>query len=316
MEESALSITPTVGIPVTAPEERGAEAGEKARWEDVEALRGLFGRTQVQQLLSYLGDSDPLVRWRAGLVLGEAGTYLRQRARLGVPSWDRRLPELTYSSVLVALRDGLKDPSPIRRAACADALALWEHEAAVAFLIGALQDVEPTVRVSVVAALGMVRDRSATKALVRALDDLSMWVRRASCDALGAIGDSQAAPAIARVAETDQPLVRAAAVNALAHLPSTVSRGALERCLDDQDLIVRWSAVRALGRIGSLRVVPRLRHLRDEGDQILGRSLQQLVGEAIRDIEHRERGLWSLLLNWAHRLWGRVALVTRPSSRA
>lgn len=162
------------------------------RCRQVSSLAGQISRSAVQELLDCLGDDDPLVSWQAGVALAETAACLRRRARVGMPVWDRGARELTFSRLFALLCRGLEDTDPQRRAATADALALWGYEPAVTSLVRAMKDGQPLVRTSAAMALGHIGDKSAVGALLSALFDPSMWVRRAAADALGAIGDPRA----------------------------------------------------------------------------------------------------------------------------
>ncbi len=264
------------------------------RWHDAALLGGQISQTAIQKLIAYLGDEHCLVRWQAGVSLGEIGAQLRKRARLGWPTIGKQSPELTFSGLLVLLRQGLQDDDPLRRAATADALALWDHEAVVGFLIPAMQDPEPLVRVSVATALGKLRDKAAVDVLISALADPSLWVRRAAAEALGAIEDERAAAGLQRVWLDPSPLVRASAVCALGHMPNGRAREVLEKATEDQDGCVRWYAARALGRVGSMSSLPALRLL-DDSFRLFDRSIGEMAEESMRAITRRERGVWHWL---------------------
>lgn len=265
------------------------------RWRDAALLGGQVSQTAIKRLIAYLGDEHCLVRWQAGISLGEIGAQLRKRARLGWPTINKQSPELTFSGLLVLLRQGLQDADPLRRAATADALALWDHEAVVGFLMPAMQDPEPLVRVSVATALGKLRDKAAVDVLISALSDPSLWVRRAAAEALGAIEDERAAAGLQRVWLDPNPLVRASAVCALGHMPNGRAREVLEKATEDEDACVRWYAARALGRVGGMSSLPALRRLLEDSFRLFGRSVGEVAEESMHAITRRERGVWHWL---------------------
>jgi HEAT repeat protein len=275
----------------------------------ISALTGEISQPAVHELIRYLGDEDPLVRWQAGLALANTAMWLRRRAHLGASIWDRQATELTFSGLLMLLRQGLKDTSPERRAATADALALWDHEVVVAFLIEAMSDKEPDVRVSVANALGRIRDKAAVSVLLAALQDPCAWVRRAAADALGAITDPKTVPALQQAIGDEQPLVRASVACALGHFHTARARETLELCVRDADPAMRWYAARGLGRIGNPKSAALLRSLRTDGSVLFGRSLASVANAAIATIEKRERGFW----NWLRSLF--YAIRWRPQQK-
>jgi HEAT repeat protein len=280
-----------------------AEVDHTARWHETAALGGQVGRAAVQQLLASLGDQDPLVRWQAGMALERTAEALRQQARRGAPTWDRQAPELTFSGLLMLLRASLQDPDPQRRAATADALALWDHEMVITFLMQALTDAEPVVRTSVARALGQLGDKTALGALCAALSDPSLWVRRAAADALGAIGDVEAVPALVQALADTQSLVRASVVCALGHLPCRQTREILERYTHDEDPALRWYAARSLGQVGDLNTLTTLQRMQQDEALLLGQTVAATATAAIAAIRLREQGFW----HWLRRLLSRLA---------
>lgn len=264
-----------------------------ARLKEAATLAGQISRPAVQKLLDYLGDEHPLVRWQAGIALAETASRLRRRARLGMPTWDRHAPELSFSGLLLILYRGLHDPDPRRRAATADALALWGHEAAVSYLIEALTDSDPTVRLSAASGLGKLRDRAAIEPLTKALEDPSLWVRRAAVDALGAIADPKAVPALQKALSDPEHLVRAGAVCALGHMESAKARDLLRQIACDGDAALRWYAARSLGYVGDVGALPVLQRLQDDHTVFFGRSTAEVATEALVAIKRRCFGPWN-----------------------
>lgn len=266
-----------------------------ARWARVSSLAGQISASAVQELLDCLSDHDPLVSWQARVALATTAARLRRRARTGMPVWNGQNRELTFSGLFALLCEGLEDTDPQRRAATADALALWGYEPAVSSLVRATRDSQPLVRASAATALGHIGDKSAVASLLSALSDPSMWVRRAAADALGAIGDPRGVPGLEQILADPQSLVRASAVRALGHMHTARARKALERCAQDGDSTTRWYSARGLARIGNVGSVPILQGLKEDDATLFGQSTTDLATAAIEAIEKRERGLWKQL---------------------
>lgn len=265
------------------------------RWQEASSLAGQMSWSAVQRLLDYLGDDHPFVRWQAGLALAETAARLRSRARLGFPVWSRQAPELTFSSLLMRLSQSLHDPDPGRRAATADALALWGHEVVANLLVEALErDSDPQVRASIAMALGKIGDKTAVRALIVALSDTSIWVQRAAADALGAIAAPEAVSALEKAMQSGQPLLKSSIVCALGHMPTARAREILARCTEDEDSALRWYAARGLSVIGNTSSLPALQRLLDDPTTLFGQPLADMAAAAIETIERRERGL----VNW------------------
>jgi HEAT repeat protein len=262
---------------------------------EAEGLAGQLNRGAVQRLLEYLGDEHPFVGWRAGEALAETASRLRRRARLGAPIWDRKAPELTHSGLLLLLYQGLHDSDPTRRAATAEALGLWAHEAAVGYDIQALADADPSVRLSAAAALGKLRDKGAMDALMKALKDESLWVRRAAADALGAVGDPKAVSALQGALADPEPLVRAGAVCALGHLPTARARHLLQQAARNGDAVLRWCAARSLGQVGDMGALPALQRLQDDEGVFFGRPTADVATASIAAIRKRCLGPWNMI---------------------
>lgn len=266
-----------------------------ARLEEASSLAGQIDRLAVQRLLEYLGDEHPFVRWQAGVALADTALRLRRRARLGMPTWDRKAPELTFSGLLLLLHRGLQDSDPKRRAATADALALWGHEAAVNYLMQAISDSDPMVRLSAATALGKLRDKAAVGVLTRALEDPALWVRRTAADALGAIGDPKAVSALQQALNDPEHLVRASAVCALGHMQTSKARDLLQQVARNGDAALRWYAARGLGHIGDVGALPALQRLQDDDTVFFGRSTSEVAAEALVAIRKRCFGPWNML---------------------
>jgi len=293
--DKLLSVHHITAIPTMSLTERYNGHDPLLRLQEAASLAGQISQSAVHKLLEYLGDEHPFVRWQAGVSLAETARRLRRRARLGAPTWDCKAPELTFSGLLLLLHRGLQDPDPRRRAATADALALWGHEVAVGYLVQTLSDSDPTVRLSAATALGKLRDKAATDALIKALEDPSPWVRRAAADALGAIADPKATSALQKALGDREHLVRAGAVCALGHIQASKARETLQRVARNGDAALRWYAARGLGRIGDIGALPVLQRLQDDDTVFFGRSTAEVATEAILAIKKRCFGPWNAL---------------------
>ncbi len=266
------------------------------RWQEASSLAGQMNWSAVQRLIDYLGDDHPFVRWQAGLALAETAARLRSRARLGFPIWSRQAPELTFSSLLMRLNQSLHDADPGRRAATADALALWRHEVVANLLVEALErDSDPQVRASTAMALGKIGDKTAIRALIAALSDTSIWVQRAAADALGAIAAPEAVTALEQAMQNGQSLLKSSIVCALGHMPTARARAILAHCTEDEDPALRWYAARGLSAIGNTGSLPALQRLLEDQTTLFGQPLSEMAATAIETIERRERGLFNWL---------------------
>jgi len=296
VEENTLAGQASIDTVTAQSAAKSGARNRIARWERVSSLGGQIDSSAVQELLGSLGDEDPLISWAAGVALSRTGARLRRRARMGAPVWSRRTSELTFTGLFTLLSQGLEDADPRRRAATADALALWDHEPAVTSLLQAMRDSQPLVRASVTMALGHIGDKAAVDSLLSALFDPSFWVRRAAADALGAIGDLRAVSPLRQILTDSQPLVRASAVRALGHMRTARARKTLEHCTQDDDGAVRWYAARSLAHVGGVGSMPVLERLKENDDSVLfGQSTAEVAARAIDIIEKRERGLWQRL---------------------
>jgi HEAT repeat protein len=284
------------------------------------ALAERWDADAAHQLVEYLDDPDPFVRWQAGEALAQMVTGLHRRGHSLRARTAGQGTALTFTRLVEIVQESLQNASHRQRAAIADALGRWRQVAATPLLIATLRDPEMAVRVSAASALGQAGDDDAVGALVKALRDESLWVRRAAAEALGAIGSPLAVPALAEalqsfsdsaiesdIAATDDgcvsALVRASLVGALGHFHSPKARSLLISASEDPELAVRWQAVRGLGKIGDVSALPMLKALLQDDAQVAGRSIAELAAEAITAIEHRQQGWGNWLRKMFHQLW-------------
>jgi len=274
--------------------------------QEISTLAGETTPDSVGKLIAWMGHEDPIARSEAGLALARTSAQLRRRARLGLHAWNKQSTELTFTGLLLQMRQALQDPNPLRRAAVAESLAHWDHETVVTFLSQAMEDREPLVRVSAASALGQIKDVAAVSVLTTALADSSMWVRRAAAAALGAVGVAQAVPALEKALRDPHQLVCCSAVMALGHIHTAKAREALERAASSPDAAIRWYAVRGLGQIGTSGSYPALQQLLEDDSALFGQAIADIAAEALDAIERRERGAFSRLRRSFYALRRRV----------
>jgi len=277
------------GVPATDP---AHSANDLTRWDEPASLAGLVDRASVDQLLALLGDPDPAMRWQAGEALAQTASRLRKHALRASVSPIAASPDYGFTELLARMAAGLSSPDALLRTATADALGLWDHEAAVNLLESALQDADYQVRASVVRALGHIGDPGSLESLTAALADPSVWVRRSAADALGNLRANAAVGPLENALSDPQPLVRSAAASALGHIRSARARAVLERTTRSSDAELRWYAARSLGQIGDRASCAALSELcREEGVLLFGQSTRDVATEAIAATEARDRGL-------------------------
>jgi len=155
------------------------------------------------------------------------------------------------------------------------------------------KDLEDAVRT----ALARLRLPEAVQWLARSgLEDESMLVRAACSEALGKIGLPASYPALRKAAADTDPRVRTTAIEALGNLRDTESLELVARALHDEQFPVRATAVRALGLIGGKPAVEALvRAMQTEQGRLvldIGRTLERLTGESLRDNPPAWRDWW------------------------
>ncbi|MBC7237606.1 MAG: HEAT repeat domain-containing protein [Chloroflexi bacterium] len=282
-----------IGVDAFSPS--ALEERALARWQRISALAERLERAAVKELLDYLGDDHPFVRWEAGRALWHIAQRVMSRSRLGRALRRGGDRDISFTQVLDLLAQQLASPKAERRVAAADAFGLWSHDRATYLLTQALTDEQPMVRASAATSLGRIGDRIAVPALIQCLDDPSLWVRRAAAEALGAIADPQALAKLGHMALEEEDLVAIAAISALGHLPYPRSRQILVECTEHENPTRRWYAARSLGQMGDVSSLPALRRLLPQQETFFERSIGEVARSAIETIERRERGLWNML---------------------
>ncbi len=197
----------------------------EVRYHAVETLAFVRSPVAADQLVFFLFDRDPGMRWRAAVALGTCG--------------DRRAVKF--------LREFLKDPSPFVRMKAAAALGHLGVSSAVPDLAVALTDPEKRVRRHAALALGRTREEAALPALIKqGLKDPAPSVRAASAVAIGMIGRSAGLKHVAQLMQDKDRGVRLVAAEVLSRFLNPGATRALVTALADLDPGVRQVAVRAL----------------------------------------------------------------------
>ena len=277
----------------------GSDGDALSKCQQVAALADDLGTESIQQLIAYLGDEHPFVRWEAGIALGDVAARLQKDARWGRSAWAKGSSTVTLSELLTWMQESLQSDAPERRSATADALGLWHDEAGTSLLLQTLHDDDALVRVSTATALGKAKPDGSVQALVAALTDPSFWVRRAAADALGAIGDLQAVPALRQALSDPDVLVRTATIAALGHMNSGQAREALVEATHSDEPAMRWYAARGLTRVGTVSALPALRELSQDENVLFGSPIAEMADAAIDAIEMRQEGF----LNWLSKVF-------------
>jgi HEAT repeat protein len=264
-------------------------------------------------LLQALGDSSPLVRWRAAHLLHDAagnteGFELRDAITFAV--WQEQLVDELLAALLgdvttrwvavealgqLRLADSAPqllpkvrhyliamlgdEQAPVRLAA-AEALRGMADAETVAALLDSLQDADPLLRRSVATALGQVGAKEAVVPLIARLRDSNASVRLSAADALGSIADQRALAPLIVVLADDDPWVRVAAATALGRLGDDQAAPSLIRMLEaDESLVVRRAALSALGSLNAYALAryALLQALTDEDALIRRLATEQLA---------------------------------------
>ncbi len=267
----------------------------------------------VATLLQALGDSSPLVRWRAGHLLHDLAADAEEfelRDQATFAAWQEQLVDELLAALcgdvttrwtavealgqlrladsapqllpkvchylIAALGD---EHAPVRLAA-AEALGGIADDEAIAVLLASLQDADPLRRSSAAAALGHIGAEEAVVPLINCLRDRDANVRLSAAEALGNIADLLAlAPLIVTLAD-DDPWVRVAAATALGKLDDDQAAPSLIRVLEsDESLVVRRAALSALGNLNAYALARStlLQALTDEDALISRLAAQQLA---------------------------------------
>lgn len=188
--------------------------------------------------------------------------------------------------LLEVLRDGPRDA----RRQAAISLRLVGDAEAVPALMDALADRSRSVQAEAAATLGHLGDPRAVPALMNALTAANIMAeeRRALREdlftALGTLGDRQAVPAIIRGLRDYDKNVRAAAISALTRLGGPEAEDALIDLVDRNMYRDRpgndvRQIISELGSMGSVRAMPILRLVIEEGRQQLAPLAAHALGQ-------------------------------------
>ena len=278
------------------------------------ASESLGGDTEtIAVLLQALGDSSPLVRWRAAFLLREVteeGGEFELRDPATFAAWQEQLVDEVLTALLgeaterwaavetlgqlrltevapsllpkvrhyliAALGD---EQAPVRLAA-AETLGGMADEETVNALLGSLHDSDALMRRSAAAALGQVGSHEAVVPLITLLRDHETSVRLSAADALGNIADLRALASLIVALADDDPWVRVAAATALGKLGDDQAAPSLVRMLEaDESLVVRRAALSALGSLDAYATArpALLKALTDEDALISRRAAEQLA---------------------------------------
>ncbi|MGH9118166.1 MAG: HEAT repeat domain-containing protein [Acidimicrobiales bacterium] len=214
---------------VAEAERRCLRSGVSARAAAVDFLGTVGSDTSADTIRPLLNDRSFLVRTAAVRTLGRMGTPADVPRLLAGLDGERSVPFATVADALtqigpaaiLRLRDGLRAPNVLARAACAEVLGL----------LGAVDAVE-----DLLAHLHPVED-----------DEVRMRCARA----LGRIGTPRALLPLTRlVSPSEPPGVRAVAVQSLGRLGGRRATAALAPRLDDDDHRVARNAAAALIVLG------------------------------------------------------------------
>ena len=272
------------------------------RWHDASALGGDLRADAADNLLDFLNDSHPFVRWRASRALAETARGLQGGGPLGGSLWIRHSNHfLTFDAFWKLLEQRIEDGDARCRVAIVDGLGLWGHPRGIDLLISALKrDDAPVVRAAAANALGSIGDRQAVRPLIDALRDECLWVQRAAGHALGQIAAPESVDALRDALSDAESLVRASVAAALGHISTTKVRRTLVECLQDEDPAVRWYAARSLANVGEVENIVPLEALLEDEAVLFGRSIGEMARSAIEAIERRSASPWHWLRKKVH----------------
>ncbi len=278
----------------------GIERGDANGKAALALLR--VGRPAVPALMSTLSsDSNPVRRHGAAMVLALlCGGRSERQAALAESGQAEHVVQPRFADPdlrpLAVLRDRLlKDPSPIVREACAQALGYMGSPAGGKALAQALlQDPAPEVRVRAASALIMIPGATALEALKTAAQfDRYPRVRRFAVEALGWVEDPRAAEAlIAATRDVDEEVRRLACVQ-LGRLKVQTALPALTALFQDPSEDVRWSAVMAVDKLRSREAVPALVRAVEDPSVLVSHAAEtalQKLGEVRRADSHLRQG--------------------------
>ena len=232
------------------------------------ALSVLAIPAALPALIRLLQDPDWEVRAAAAVAAGNLGAL-------------QSLPIL-----LEILRDGSRDS---RRQAVVSLRRLGDADAVPA-LMDALTDTSRAVRQEAVVALGQLGDSQAVPSLMNLLSGTNIMaeerrsLREDLVIALGCLGDRQAVPALIRALYDYDKHIRYAAVQSLVQLDGPQAGDAMiafvgENMYDGRPGSTVRQVICELGAMGTVRAMPVLRLVIEQGDQRLVTIAARALGE-------------------------------------
>ena len=252
-----------------------ADADDLVRANSARSLASLcrFGNATAQ----HEGD-DILDLLRSDAVVRPVIHALEDPAALVRIEAATSLSQLAILATLPALIPLFQDLDPEVRASAAFAAGNLGAPQSLPVLLEILSDGPRDARRQAASSLRRVGEPEVVPALMDALADANIMVeecrslREALVTALGSLGDRQAVPAIIRVLDDHDRHVSDAPVRALAQLGGPQAEDAMisivnrEMYGDRPDSAIR-QVIRGLGRMGSVRAMPILRLVIEDGHQ-------------------------------------------------
>lgn len=215
------------------------------------AEEGIFS-----QALQDLNSTDPQVRLRAAMLLGETPGD----PNIAVPALVNSLADPHYNVVSMAQGALVKIGKP-----------------AVESLIETLQNGDPQVQQLAAGALGRIGDARAVEPLINAMQSGDRELCMDAAEALGQIG-SPAVEALIPLLQNNDFEVRKETANALGNARDTRAVDPLISALQDNDPSVRWYAARALGNLRNPRaLLPLIALLQDDTPAVRETVIEALV---------------------------------------
>ena len=205
----------------------------------VEALARLSHWLPVDEFITLLRSSNPLLRKNAALILGKIG------AREAVP----------------ALGFALKDGEVSVRKACIQSFSLLKTEDSIEFLILALTDEEPEIRVSSALSLGSIEGAKAFESLSLLLMDSDDSVRGAVSKAFGLLRDKRAVVPLIGLLSDKNGFVVTTTIESLSQIGGDEARASLLNMLSSGDREIRRTTIKSLSLFENIEdiLVPFLR---------------------------------------------------------
>ncbi|MBM4145738.1 MAG: hypothetical protein FJ240_05605 [Nitrospira sp.] len=230
----------------------------------VEALSNLGAWLSTDELISMLGNMNPILRRNAALILGKTGS------KEAVP----------------ALGFALKDGNVNVRKACVEAFSLLKTEDSIRFLIFALTDEEPFIRVSSAVSLGRIGGKGVFEALSHLLSDTDDSVRVAVSKSLGMLKDNRAVKPLIGLLSDRNGFVVTTTIESLSRIGGDEAKYALLKMLASEDKEVRRTAIKALSSFEDSQ--DKLMPFLYDADWATRMAAVEVLGKKARGIIRRE----------------------------